>query len=164
MINNVERIDIFFLVFLLITIHKSCMRKMRSSSVLKDSCETYLLSFQIFEKLFIETLIRTVRRLSLQGESFNSLSIYRLSGRHYAFNLWLRISIILLEIIKYHLINIYQALVCLAFLIIQMKNVWLLILFYLSECPLPQHIALSGIPLIHIVRGRVESSRVLLSR
>lgn len=164
MINNIERIYRVFLFFLLITMHESCMRYMWSSSILKDSGKTDLLSFQIFEKLPIETLIWTIWRLSLQWESFNSLSIYCLSGRHYAFNLWLRIIIILLEIIKNHLVNIYQALICLTLLIIQMKNVWLLILFYLSKCPLPQHIALSGIPLIHIVGRRVESSRVLLSR
>ena len=114
------------------------MRKMGSSSILKDSGETDLLGFQIFEKLFIEALVWTIRRLSLQRESFNSLSINGLSGWHQAFNLRLRVMIVVLEIIKDHLVYIYQSFFHLTFLIIQMKNVRLLILVYLSECSLPR--------------------------
>lgn len=137
---------------------------MRCSSILKDCGKSDLLSFQIFKKLLVETLIWTIRRLSLQRKCFNPLSIYCLCGWHYTLNLWLWIIIIWLEVIKDHLIYIHKAFICLALLVIQMKNIWLLILPYLSKCSLPGEIVLRGVPLVHIGSLGIESSGVLLSR
>jgi len=55
----------------------------------------------------------------------------------------------LLKIIKDHLINIYKAFFHLAVLVVKMKYIRLLILYYLGESPLSRYIILGGISKVH---------------